>query len=145
MGAPAFATDCPDDLVQLRGDWGLATFGVEIADDGRERATGLMNRESMPQSAGMLFVYERPQSVSFWMENTLIALDMIFVDPTGLVTAVHENAIPLDRTPIPGGDNIQYVLEINGGMAGLLGINVGSEMRNNRIAGDGALWPCSGD
>lgn len=141
----ANASDCDAQSVQLRGDWGQARFVVEIADDRAERAQGLMNRESMPRSAGMLFVYEQPQPVSFWMDNTLIPLDMIFVDPTGLVTQVHENARPLDRTPIPGGDGVLYVLEINGGLAGVLGIAAGTQMRTPLVDRDIAVWPCDAE
>jgi len=145
LAGQAYGSGCDQQLVQLRGDWGQASFVVEIADDRAERSQGLMNRESMPRSAGMLFVYEQPQPVSFWMENTLIPLDMIFVDPTGLVTQVHENARPLDRTPIPGGDRVLYVLEINGGLAGVLGIAAGSQMRTPLVDRDIAVWPCNAD
>ena len=89
----------------------------------------------------MLFVYEHPQRVGFWMENTLIPLDIIFADASGVVKRIHENAIPLDRTTIDGGDQIQFVLEINGGLAGRMGIEVGSEMRHPAI-GAHASWPC---
>ncbi len=134
---------CSEDRVELRGEWGTARFRVEIADDRRERAQGLMNVEEMPRLSGMLFVYDRPQQVNFWMENTLIPLDMIFMDPTGLVVNVHSNAVPLDRTPIPGGsDNILYVLELNGGVAEDLGIAPGSQMRHPSMDQDTALWPC---
>ena len=84
----------------------MAGFNIELADDPKERSLGLMNRKSLPQSAGMLFAYEKPQAVSFWMRNTLIPLDMIFMDATGRVTHIHENAIPLDETGIPGGDDV---------------------------------------
>ncbi|GAB5445884.1 DUF192 domain-containing protein [Gymnodinialimonas sp.] len=141
-GAPAMAR-CAEDRAELRGDWGTVRFRVEIADDVRERAQGLMHVEEMARLAGMLFIYERPQSVNFWMENTLIPLDMIFADENGLVVNVHSNAIPLDRTPIPGGsDDIVYVLEINGGMAEELGIAAGSELRHPSMPQDTALWPC---
>ncbi|WP_247716819.1 DUF192 domain-containing protein [Gymnodinialimonas ceratoperidinii] len=143
LAQPAQAR-CSEDRVELRGDWGTARFRVEVADDVQERARGLMHVAEMPRLAGMLFVYDRPQHVSFWMENTLIPLDMIFVGETGEVLNIHENAIPLDRTPIPGGsDDIVYVLEINGGMAETLGIDVGSEMRHTSVAQETALWPCS--
>lgn len=89
----------------------------------------------------MLFVYERPQFVSFWMRNTLIPLDMIFMDETGSVRRVHENAVPLDERSIPGGPDIQYVLEINGGLARQLGVGVGSVLRHPSI-GANAAWPC---
>ena len=89
----------------------------------------------------MLFVYERPQVVSFWMRNTLIPLDMIFMDETGRVARIHENAVPLDETGIEGGDGIQFVLEINGGLAGQLGIVEGSQLRHPSI-GNNAAWAC---
>lgn len=140
--APALAR-CSEDSVELRGEWGSARFRVVIADDPAERAQGLMHVESMPQTAGMLFIYERPQPVSFWMENTLIPLDMVFADETGLVVNVHSDAVPLDRTPIPGGsDDIVYVLEINGGLAEDFGIVAGSQIRHPSVPQDRAQWPC---
>jgi uncharacterized membrane protein (UPF0127 family) len=137
---PALA-ECDAGRVDLKGDWGAARFSVEVADDPRERSQGLMNREVMPRSAGMLFVYERPQRAVFWMKNTLIPLDMIFMDSAGTVTRIHENAIPLDLTGIDGGENVQFVLEINGGLAGRLGIVEGSVLRHPAIGPD-AAWPC---
>ena len=141
LSVASAALACSEDRVALRGDWGKATFTVEIADDAEERAEGLMFREAMPQSAGMLFLYERPQPVAFWMKNTLIPLDMIFVDQTGTVQHVHENAIPGDLTGIPGGDNIIAVLEINGGLSETFGIEAGSQMQHPLFQ-DGAVWPC---
>ncbi|MGC9417924.1 MAG: DUF192 domain-containing protein [Rhodovulum sp.] len=132
---------CAEGVVDLRGDWGSARFAVEIADDEAERAQGLMDRESMPTSSGMLFVYPRPQRVAFWMENTLIPLDMIFLGPRGRVLKVHANARPLDRTPIDGGQGVFAVLEINGGLAKRLGIGPGTEMRHPAFGAD-AAWPC---
>lgn len=133
---------CAPDVVELRGPSGQQRFTVEVADDGAERAQGLMFRESMPSSAGMLFVYEEPQAVSFWMKNTLIPLDMIFADETGRVTRVHSNAIPGDTTPIQGGEGVRFVLEINGGLAARMGIAEGSELRHPAIAQGSAVWPC---
>jgi uncharacterized protein len=134
---------CSDGQVDLRGAWGQARFSVEIADTEPLRAQGLMNREQLARSAGMLFVYDAPTEPAFWMMNTLIPLDMIFVDPTGIVTRVHSNAIPHDRTPIPGGPNVLMVLEINGGLAERLGIAEGSEMRHPRLDAAQAVWPCN--
>lgn len=137
---------CRPDSLELQSTTGaLARFTVEIADDAAERSTGLMRRESMPMAAGMLFVYPRPDNVSFWMENTLIPLDMIFADATGTVLRVHENARPLDRTPIPGGANIQYVLEINGGLARRMGITEGSVIRHPAIDQQTAAFPCAAE
>lgn len=133
---------CTDDRVDLRGTWGQAAFNVEVADEPAERSQGLMFRESMATSAGMLFVYEHPQTVAFWMRNTLIPLDLIFADENGVVQRVHANAIPLDETAIPGGDNIQYVLEINGGLSKIYGISEGSEMRHPTINSTLTAWSC---
>ena len=136
---------CSEDRVEIRGDFGTVRFRVVVADTVQERAQGLMHVPEMPRMSGMLFVYERPERVSFWMENTLIPLDMIFADATGTVQRIHANAVPLDRTPIPGGDAIQYVLEINGGMAATLGLQPGDEMRHPAIRQDGAAWPSAAE
>ncbi|RVV98841.1 DUF192 domain-containing protein [Mesobaculum littorinae] len=132
---------CATDRVDLRGDWGQAQFRIEIADDAAERAQGLMHRETLGRSRGMLFVYDDPRPVSFWMRNTLIPLDMVFVGPDGVVTRVHENAQPLDETPIDGGPGVLAVLEINGGLAGRMGIAEGSQLRHPAFGPD-AAWSC---
>ncbi|MCB1391160.1 MAG: DUF192 domain-containing protein [Rhodobacteraceae bacterium] len=142
MAGSALATECREDRVQLRSDQGTAAFSVEIADTNEERALGLMHRASMPRFSGMLFVFERPQRAVFWMENTLIPLDMLFIDARGIVQTVHANAVPMDRTPIDGGENILYVLEINGGMAARLHLEPGAELRHPAITPALAAWPC---
>ena len=144
LTGPALAGECREDQVLLRGDWGQARFTVELADDPDERATGLMNRESMPQSSGMLFVYPAPHSAGFWMKNTLIPLDMLFLDQTGTVAHIHHEAVPLDESPIFGGDGILAVLEINGGLARRMGIEEGSQLRHPAFEPDQAAWPCDG-
>jgi uncharacterized membrane protein (UPF0127 family) len=140
LGVLPASAACREDQVELRWPGGQARFAVEVADDDAERAQGLMFRESMAQSAGMLFVFPDPRTVSFWMKNTLIPLDMVFADPTGRVTRVHANAVPGDETPISGGDGVQYVLEINGGLAARLGIVPGAELRHPSVANP--AWPC---
>lgn len=142
MTAPVLASECREDRVQLRSAQGTAAFTVEIADTDAERAQGLMHVPSMPRFNGMLFVFDQPQRAVFWMENTLIPLDMLFIDDRGVVQSVHENAVPLDRTPIDGGEGIRYVLEINGGMASRLQLAPGAELRHPAIAADQAAWPC---
>ena len=141
--APVGAAGCAPGTVDLRGPWGQARFSVEIADTPAERAQGLMRRDSLPASSGMLFIYESARNASFWMKNTLIPLDMVFADPTGLVTRVHSNAIPQDLTSIDGGAGVLMVLEINGGLAKKLGISVGTQLRYPTIDGSVAAWPCN--
>jgi len=138
----ALAGPCRSDSLEMRGDWGQVRFSIELADTPSERAQGLMYRPSMPKMSGMLFVFPRPQRVGFWMRNTLIPLDMIFMDKSGTVTRVHHDAIPGDETLIPGGRAVQYVLELNAGMAKRLGIAEGSQMRHPSVPSSKAAWPC---
>ena len=135
---------CSADRVDLRWEGGHESFAVEVADDGEERAQGLMFRTELAAASGMLFVYEAPRRVSFWMKNTLIPLDMIFADATGTVTRVHAGAVPGDLTPIDGGEGVQFVLEINAGLAEKLGIAPGTVMRHPAIPAETAAWPCGG-
>lgn len=141
-GRSAFAADCAPEVVDLKGDWGSVRFSVEIADTVEERALGLMHRQQMERQSGMLFVYDAPQRVAFWMKNTLIPLDMIFMDASGRVMRVHHNAIPHDLTGIDGGDNILAVLEINGGLARNYGISAGTVVRHPVFSDQSPAWPC---
>ena len=142
MALPAVAwATCADDVVRVQGDFGQARFRVELADEPQERARGLMFVEEMPVMDGMLFVYDAPQVATFWMRNTLIPLDMIFVGEDGVITHIHENAIPLDETTINGGDDVLAVLEINGGLAARLGIEAGDVLQHPAFGADAAL-PC---
>lgn len=141
LTATAAQAECGVDTVSIRGDFGSARFTVEVADDNAERARGLMFVEEMATLEGMLFVYDRPQPVSFWMRNTLIPLDMVFVGADGVIRNIHAMAQPLDETGIPGGDQIQYVLEINGGMAERLGIEPGDQMQHPSFSAT-SVWPC---
>lgn len=141
IGAQTAVAQCREDSISLRGDWGTARFSVEIADTPASRAQGLMHREYMPSSAGMLFLYDRPQHLAFWMRNTLIELDMLFIDPKGVVRHIHHRAQPLDETPISGGNGLVSVLEINGGLAKRMRITEGSEVQHPAF-GARAAWPC---
>ena len=144
IAAPAYG-DCGPGTVELRNPAGaVVRFSVEIADSEAERSQGLMHRERMASSAGMLFVYDGPRHAWFWMKNTLIPLDIIFADETGRVTRVHDRAVPLDETGIDGGVGVAFVLEINGGLAARLGLTAGSVLRAAVIAQERAAWPCDG-
>ncbi|MEM1076023.1 MAG: DUF192 domain-containing protein [Pseudomonadota bacterium] len=142
LATAATAENCSDKAVTLKGAWGEARFNIEIADDDAERAQGLMHRESMPMSAGMLFVYPKPQVLSFWMRNTLIELDMLFIDAQGVVRHIHHRAQPLDETPIFGGQDLTHVLEINGGLAERLGIGPGTQVQHPSFSPETATLPC---
>ncbi len=140
--ASGAAADCAPGQVEIRGPNGTARFGVAVADDPAERAQGLMNVPRMASSQGMLFLYETPQHATFWMRNTLIPLDMLFADPTGRITRIHPDAVPMDETTIDGGENVVAVLEINGGLARAIGIAEGDVMRHPGFAQETAAWPC---
>lgn len=98
-----------------------------MADTPEEQQLGLMNRPHMASAAGMLFAFDTPKSVQFWMKDTLIPLDMLFADETGRITRIHENAIPQDLSEIDGGAGVKFVLEINGGLAKRMGVNTGDQ------------------
>ena len=134
---------CTPGSLDLRWLGGQAHFTVEVAADQPAREKGLMFRDHMASSAGMIFVYQAPTHARFWMKNTLIPLDMIFADETGRVTVVHSDAVPQDLTPIDGGEGVMYVIEINGGLAKRIGIAAGAEMRFDLIDPSKALWSCA--
>lgn len=113
------------------GDW---RFTIEIADDDSERARGLMYRQSLAPDAGMLFDFQDERPVAFWMQNTLIPLDMIFIAADGTVRSFHERARPLDPSSIPSGAPVRFVLEIPGGRAAEIGLAVGDRLEHPRIA-----------
>jgi uncharacterized membrane protein (UPF0127 family) len=104
---------------------GNLMFQAEIALTPEQHQRGLMYRKQLLPNTGMLFVFPTVDQVSFWMENTLIPLDMLFIDADGKIVTVHENAIPLDRTAIPSGKPVKAVLEISGGESAKQGIHVG--------------------
>jgi len=103
-------------------------FEVEIVATPEARAKGLMFREALAPNAGMLFLYPGEQPVSFWMKNTLIPLDMLFLKADGSVAHIAHNAVPLDETPIDSGAAVQAVLEVKGGTANALGIKEGDRV-----------------
>lgn len=134
--------ECSPERVDLKGAGGTARFTVEIADRPDLQAKGLMFRDRMSLSAGMLFVFPQPKHASFWMKNTLIPLDIIFLDRTGTVTRVHPQAVPQDETAIDGGEGVAMVLEINGGLAERMGIAAGSQLRSPLVDQKVAAWRC---
>ena len=100
-------------------------FDVELALRPGEQEKGLMNRASLPETNGMLFVFNNNQRRTFWMKDTLIPLDIIFITEDGRIDHIHSNAQPLDRSFITSGRESWAVLEINGGLADKLGIEEG--------------------
>ncbi len=105
-------------------------FDVELALNDAERSRGLMFREKLGPYDGMLFDFYQEAPVSFWMKNTLIPLDMVFIAGDGTVKHVHANAKPLSTDAIPSEFPVRAVLEINGGSARLLGIKPGDKVKH---------------
>ena len=103
-------------------------FEVELATTPAQRSRGLMERGDLAPHAGMLFVFETPREASFWMKNTLIPLDLLFIDATGRIVRIAANATPLSEAPIPSGEPVKGVLEIAGGRAAEAGIAVGDRV-----------------
>jgi uncharacterized membrane protein (UPF0127 family) len=98
-------------------------FHVEVARTSEEQARGLMFRTSLPADGGMIFPFAKPRIASFWMKNTLIPLDMIFIRADGSIDRIAENTIPETLDPVVSGGDVAAVLELAGGTAAKLGID----------------------
>ena len=103
-------------------------FTVEVARSPEEQAHGLMDRQSLAPDRGMIFPYEPAQPVAFWMKNTYIPLDMIFIAPGGRILRIEANTVPLSLEPVGSGDAVEAVLEIAGGRSAELGIAAGDQV-----------------
>ena len=134
MVATPLAACSDEGRLVLHSATGDHAFNVEVVDTPESRAKGLMFREELADDAGMLFDFKQEREVSFWMSNTLIPLDMIFVGADGVVKTIHVNARPQDLTSIPSQVPVQFVLEIPGGRTEELGIKPGDTMEHDRVA-----------
>lgn len=114
--------------VTIETKQGPRAFYVELAETPEQQEKGLMNRTSLPEDAGMLFVFSNVSQRVFWMKDTLVPLDMLFLGEDGTVHHIHHMAKPLDRTMITSQRPVKAVLEINGGLSGTLGIEEGDKV-----------------
>jgi len=131
MVAPlALAAELPRDVVLVEAGASQYRFEVEVADDPTERAEGLMHRTSLADNAGMLFIYPKPQPVEFWMKNTPLSLDIVFVRQDGTIARIAENTVPMSEELIPSGEPVRAVLEVKGGTMRQLGIAAGDRVHN---------------
>jgi hypothetical protein len=103
-------------------------FKVELAETPAQMTQGLMFRTSLPPDAGMLFDYRQPTAATMWMRNTLIPLDMLFVDAQGRIVNIHERAVPQSLDVIAAAEPVRAVIELNGGTAARLGIEPGDRV-----------------
>jgi uncharacterized membrane protein (UPF0127 family) len=104
-------------------------FTVEVARTAEEQATGLMNRSILASNRGMIFPFEPPREASFWMKDTLIPLDMIFVRADGTIANIEANTVPLSLQPVYSDGTVAAVLEIAGGRSAELGIKAGDKVK----------------
>lgn len=117
--------------VSIRTAAGVRKFSVELARTEAEQARGLMYRTSLPQNGGMLFPFVPPRPAGFWMKNTVIPLDMIFIRADGSIARIAENTVPYSLDLVESGEPVAAVLEIAGGAAAEAGV----------AEGDRVSWP----
>ncbi|WP_187971828.1 DUF192 domain-containing protein [Aquibium microcysteis] len=125
-GSPMILPVDPAPLVATTGE-GDVRFQIEVADTPEERSRGLMFRERMPENQGMLFVFPQSLPVGFWMKNTILPLDLLFVSDKGEVRAILQG-VPFSTDTISPGEAVRFVLELNAGTAERQGISVGDRL-----------------
>jgi len=107
----------------------ITQIDIEIADNPDKIETGLMYRRSLPVKAGVLFIYKQPQPLSFWMKNTYIPLDIIFVDENMQIVTIRKNTKPLSEDSIPSYRDSMYVIEVNAEFCDKYGIQIGDYIK----------------
>lgn len=133
---PPADTPAPDDTREVFREDGTVTFTsadgltlgaivVEIADNDITREQGLMGRRSMRDDRGMLFLFDRPEPRSFWMANTPLPLDILFIDANQRIINIHRNTRPFSEESLPSTAPAQYVVEVNGGWCDRNGVKEG--------------------
>jgi uncharacterized membrane protein (UPF0127 family) len=110
------------------------SFQVEVARTPQEQARGLMFRQSMPENHGMLFDFNELRRASFWMKNTYIPLDLLFIEANGTINSIIENAQPLSLKSLKSEQPVRAVLEINGGLSARLNIKPGDTVQHTLFA-----------
>ena len=140
IAGSASAQTCRPDAIDIQTEADPVRFQIEIADTEAERAQGLMFRETMPADHGMYFVYDRADQIAFWMKNTPLPLDIIFINRRGVVCGIAANTTPFSEEHIPSGCAAQTVLEVNAGQAAARGIQIGAPVRHGAILDP--VWPC---
>jgi hypothetical protein len=119
------------ELIFLRKENGkeIKKIAIEIPDSDAEIRQGLMYRSSLPESAGMLFIYEKSGLKVFWMKNTKIPLDIIFIDEKREIVTIQKHTVPYSEHPIPSHKNAKYIVEVNAGFCDKYQIKEGDKIR----------------
>lgn len=125
---PVFRNDGQLSFIDSETQEVLLAIEIEVASTDIERATGLMYRAEMIENRGMLFLFAADQMQSFFMRNTIISLDIIYVNSDMEIVDFYANAIPLDETSLPSAAPAKYVVEINGGLCEKYSIEVGDKI-----------------
>ena len=128
------APDGPVAVVHPAGA-SAASVQLEVVSTPAAMERGLMYRKSLPADSGMLFVFPESSDHSFWMKNTLIPLDMLFVARDGRIVGIHPDAVPLSTAPISVGAPSAFVLEVNGGWAARHGVRAGDRLELRGVPG----------
>ncbi|MBY8975000.1 DUF192 domain-containing protein [Rhodobacteraceae bacterium NNCM2] len=139
----ALARDCNPEIVTILIGDEARDFDVEIARTPEEQSRGLMFRPSMAENAGMLFVMEPERPASFWMRNTMISLDLLFVDGAGVVESIAADAVPFSERTMESQGPVRAVLEINGGLSARLGIAPGTQLIHPAFNQAAEAYRCS--
>jgi len=128
------ASAAAQDTIEIVTSSGVHAFSVELATNDAERARGLMYRKSLPEGHGMLFDFQTDQPVQFWMRNTYIPLDMIFIQGNGRILRIAENTTPLSDALVPSGGPVRGVLEVIAGTARKFHIAAGDRVTGSIFA-----------
>ena len=131
--APAPAAE--EQTLEIVTKNGVHVFSVELAATDADRMKGLMFRKELPEGKGMLFDFQQDRDVSMWMRNTLIPLDMLFINADGSIRRIAENTEPLSERTIPSGGPVRGVLEVIGGTTRKLGIAPGDRVAHPVFSG----------
>jgi uncharacterized membrane protein (UPF0127 family) len=123
------------DELEIASKTGVHKFQVEMATNDAEREKGLMFRKELPDGKGMLFDFHREQEVAFWMQNTYIPLDMLFIKADGTILRIAENTEPLSTKTVPSGGPVRAVLEVIAGTSRRLGIAPGDRVTHPIFGG----------
>lgn len=124
----AFTKEGTAQLYKASSDSLIASFDIEIAKTEYETQTGLMYRDSMKTDRGMLFIFDNASPRYFYMKNTRLPLDIIYISEDKKIVSFYENAEPFNESSLPSEAPAKYVLEINGGLIEKLGISVGDSL-----------------
>jgi len=129
MPEPKFTKEGTLSFISSETGEAIRTIGIEKAGDDMERQFGLMFRKSMPDTQGMLFIFDKAGQQSFWMRNTYISLDIMFVDAESRILNIHQNTKPLSDNPLPSTGDAQFVVEVPGGFSEKYGVKPGDKIQ----------------